>query len=142
MAESTSKIIVFSSLTSVLKLLYEELKDYSRAIINGAVSQRERSEIFSAFETAASPRVLIADPATMAHGLTLVAASTIVWFAPIDRTELYLQANKRIDRPGQTRSTTIVQLAATPLEREIFRRLEHNENLQGLVLKLAKGEIE
>ncbi len=141
MQEAQSKIIIFAPLTSVLTLLYEELKDYSREIINGAVPQKERAAIFAAFETAASPRVLIADPATMAHGLTLVAASTIVWFAPTDRTELYLQANKRIDRPGQTRNTTIVQLAATPLECEIFRRLEHNENLQGLVLKLAKGEI-
>jgi len=142
MQECNEKIIVFAPLTSVIQLLYKELKEYTRAVINGQVGHRERSETFRAFQDGnAALRVLIADPATMAHGLTLTAATTVVWYAPIGRTELYLQANKRIDRPGQTKATTIVQLAATPVEREIYRRLEANENLQGLTLKLARGEL-
>lgn len=142
MEQCSTKIIVFASLTSVVKLLYKELKEeYACAIVNGEVTHKERSEIFRAFQQDGSPRVLIADPGTMAHGLTLTAASTIVWFGPTDRTELYLQANKRIDRPGQVHRTTIVQIAATPIEREIYRRLDANETMQGLVLKLAKGEL-
>ncbi len=139
MAECPAKIIIFAPLTSVLNLLNQELKEFTRAVINGAVSNKERSELFRSFQDDTNPRVLIADPATMAHGLTLTAASTIIWFAPTDRTELYLQANKRIDRPGQVRSTTIVHLAASPVEREIYRRLAANESLQGLILALAKG---
>jgi SNF2 family DNA or RNA helicase len=139
MAECPAKIIIFAPLTSVLNLLNQELKEFTRAVINGAVTQKERSELFRSFQDDEKPRVLIADPATMAHGLTLTAASTIIWFAPTDRTELYLQANKRIDRPGQVRSTTIVHLAASPVEREIYRRLAANESMQGLILQLAKG---
>jgi SNF2 family DNA or RNA helicase len=75
----------------------------------------------------------------MSHGLTLVAATCIIWYAPTDRTEIYLQANKRIDRPGQTKTNVVVQLAATRIEREIYRRLEANESMQGLILDLAKG---
>jgi hypothetical protein len=52
---------------------------------------------------------------------------------------LYLQANKRIDRPGQVHATTIVQLTSTSVETEIYRRLEANETLQGALLALAKG---
>ena len=142
MEAAPAKIIVFASLTSVIHMLYKELKkDYACEVINGEVPAKVRSEIFRAFEEDAKPRVLIADPATMSHGLTLVAAATIVWFSPTDRTELYLQANKRIDRPGQKRATTIVQLAATPIEREIYRRLAANESMQGLILQLAKGEV-
>ncbi|HTE41978.1 MAG TPA: DEAD/DEAH box helicase [Steroidobacteraceae bacterium] len=142
MSQCNEKIIVFAGLTSILDMLYEDLsKDYSCRVINGAVSNKVRSETFAAFEQAADPRVLIADPATMAHGLTLTAATAIVWFSPTDRTELYLQANKRIDRPGQTKATTIIQLAATAIEREIYKRLANNENMQGLVLKLARGEL-
>ena len=138
---SNGKIIVFAPLTSVVKLLYEELsKDYSCAVITGAVPPKERAEIFRDFQDAADPRILIADPGTMSHGLTLTRAACIVWYAPTDRTELYLQANKRIDRPGQTKTNIVVQLAATKIEREIFRRLERNETMQGLVLELAKGE--
>jgi hypothetical protein len=62
----------------------------------------------------------------------------IVWFAPVDSTEIYLQANKRIDRPGQVHTTTIVQLASTQVERDIFHRLERNETLQGVVLKMVR----
>lgn len=106
--------------------------------VHGDTTPKERNEIFRAFEQDANPRIIVADPGTMAHGITLVAATTIVWFAPIDRTELYLQANKRIHRPGQTKSCVVVQLAATAIEREIYRRLESNETLQGLLLKLVQ----
>ena len=142
MEQCREKIIVFAPLTSVVHMLYNELKkDYSVGVINGEVPAKQRNEIFSRFMDSANPRVLVADPGTMSHGLTLTVASTIVWYAPTDRTETYLQANKRIDRPGQTKATTIVQLAATPIEREIYRRLESNETMQGLVLALAKGKL-
>ena len=138
--QCNEKIIIFAPLTSVLHLLQRELKDYSTRIVNGEVSQKERSEIFRAFQQDRDPRILIADPGTMAHGLTLVAATTVVWYAPTDKTELYLQANKRIHRPGQTNACTIVQLASTSIEREIYRRLEANESLQGLILKMAREQ--
>jgi SNF2 family DNA or RNA helicase len=142
MEQCSEKIIIFGSFTSVVHMLHRELKkDYSVEIINGEVPAKQRNEIFSKFMDTSHPRVLVADPGTMSHGLTLTAASTIIWYNPTDRTEIYLQANKRIDRPGQTKATTIVQLAATTLEREIYKRLENNESLQGLVLALAKGKI-
>lgn len=142
MEQCREKIIIFAPFTSVVHMLHKELKkDYSVEVINGEVPAGQRNKVFADFMGAANPRVLVADPGTMSHGLTLTAASTIVWYAPTDRTETYLQANKRIDRPGQTKATTIVQLAATPVEREIYRRLESNETMQGLVLALAKGKL-
>lgn len=141
--QCNEKVIVFAPLTSVVSMLSKELsKDYSVAVINGEVPAKQRNEIFSRFMDSAHPRIIVADPGTMSHGLTLTAASTIVWYAPTDRTETYLQANKRIDRPGQTKNTTIVQIAATPVEREIYKRLENNETMQGLLLDLVKGKIE
>lgn len=136
--QSSEKIIIFAPLTSVLHLLYKELKEWSRVVVNGEVSHKKRSEIFRAFQDDEHPRILIADPGTMAHGLDLYAATTVIWYAPTDKTELYLQANKRIHRPGQTKSCVVVQLAATAVEREIYRRLEANESLQGAILKMAR----
>jgi len=139
LSECNEKAIIFAPLTSVLHLLYKELsKDHACAIVNGAVSQKDRSEIFRAFTQDANPRILIADPQTMAHGLTLTAATTVVWYGPTDKTELYLQANKRIHRPGQSKTTRVIQIASTAVEREIYKRLENNESLQGVVLKLAE----
>jgi SNF2 family DNA or RNA helicase len=137
--QCAEKVIVFAPLTNVLNMLYKALHDkFDCAIVNGAVSQDERTAIFRGFQGGISPRVILADPATMAHGLTLTAASCVVWYAPTDKTELYIQANKRIDRPGQLKNTTIVQIAATAVEREIYARLENNESMQGVILKLAE----
>lgn len=142
LAETDDKVIVFAPLTSVLHMLHKELKhEVACEVINGEVSQKTRSALFSAFQQkAAAPRVLLADPGTMAHGLTLTAATVIVWYAPTEKTELYLQANKRIDRPGQTKATTIVQLASTAAEREIYRRLAANETLQGSLMSMVRRE--
>lgn len=137
--EAPGKVIVFAPLTSVLHMIHNKLPPkWSRAIVNGEVAQAKRSEIFQKFQNEAAPHVLIADPGTMAHGLTLTAGRTIVWYAPTDKTEVYLQANKRIHRPGQKFTTAIVQLSATATEREIYRRLESNESMQGAILKLAE----
>jgi len=107
-------------------------------MINGEVPPKARDEIFRRFQSKEDPRLLIADPATMSHGLDLFAASVVVWYGATDRTELYLQANRRIDRPGQTVPTTIVQLAATPVEREIFRRAASNTAMQDVILGLVE----
>lgn len=137
--QANDKIIIFAPLTAVVDMLYKELsKDYSCALVNGSVSEKNRGEIFRAFQQSENPRIIIAHPETMSHGLTLTAATTTVWYMPTDKTVTYLQANKRFDRPGQTKPTTIVQIAATPLEREIYRRVEANESMQGLILKLAE----
>jgi len=137
--QSNEKIIVFAPLRSVLGMLYEELSaEYKCALIHGDVSPKERNETFRAFQQDREPQIIIADPGTMAHGIDLYAATTIVWFGPVDRTELWLQANKRIHRPGQTKACVVVQLVSTAIEREIFRRLDANETLQGLLLKLVQ----
>lgn len=141
-AEAPGKLLIFVPLTSVVNLLYRELKDYSRAVVNGDVSQKERSKIFADFQESDDPRIIIADPGTMAHGLDLYAAQTVVWFGCTDKTELYLQANKRAHRPGQRFPVTVVQLVSNKLEQEIFRRLETNESLQGALLEMVrKGEL-
>lgn len=136
--EAPHKVIVFAPLTSVVEALNTKLTKWSTAVINGSVPDKHRSEIFRKFQDEEHPRILIADPGTMSHGLTLTSATTIVWYGPSDRTETYLQANKRIHRPGQKHKSTIVQIASTPIEREIYRRLEANESLQGAILKLAE----
>lgn len=138
--ESRKKTIIFAPLTSVLELLYSEFKDVKRALVNGSVSLKARSQIFKDFQETAEPTLLIADPGTMAHGLTLTAADTIIWYCPIDKPEIYMQANARINRPGQDDHTRIVKIAATKTEREIFRRLDNNESLQGAMLTLLKED--
>ncbi|MDE2097892.1 MAG: DEAD/DEAH box helicase [Patescibacteria group bacterium] len=142
--QTEEKILIFAPLTSVIELLYADLrKDYSVEKVNGEVSAGKRSEIFRAFQQEHEPRIIVADPRAMAHGLTLTAASTIIWYGPTDMPEVYTQANGRINRPGQSKSMLVVRLAGTNLEREIFKRLDNKESMQGAVLTTIKeGEVE
>jgi SNF2 family DNA or RNA helicase len=140
--EARQKVVVFVPLTNIIDMLYKRLTEegIGTAVLNGAVHPRERSELLTSFGGDGGPRrVLLCDPATTSHGINeMVAADTAVWYGPTDRTELYLQGNKRVHRPGQRWPVTIVQLVSNPLEREIFRRLEANETLQGLLLTMVK----
>lgn len=137
--QSSHKLLIFAPLTSVINLLYNELsKRYTVEKVTGGVSAKRRNDIFRDFQEAAAPRIIVADPGTMAHGLTLTAANTTVWYGPTDKPEIYQQANKRMDRPGQKNSMLIVRLAAMPVEREIFKRLDSREKMQGLILDLVK----
>jgi SNF2 family DNA or RNA helicase len=138
--QAPGKVLVFSPLTSVVNIIYKNIsKKWKTAIVNGDVSQKARSEIFQEFQSGQDLRVIVADPQTMAHGLDLYAARVIVWFGPVEKSELYAQANARMQRPGQKFPTTVVQLVSNPLEREIFRRLENNLALQGALLDLVKA---
>src|SRR5438105_4305450 len=85
--EAGGKVIVFAPLTSVVNMLSMALKDYSTAVITGAVGKKARDEIYQRFQEGSNPRIIIADPGTMSHGLNLHAAATIVWYGPTDRTE-------------------------------------------------------
>jgi hypothetical protein len=103
----------------------------------------KRAGIFKSFQDESDPlRAIVADPGTMAHGLDLFAADVVIWYGTTDKPELYQQANKRAHRPGQKWPVTVVQLAATALEREIFNRLESREDLQSAMLDIiARGEF-
>jgi SNF2 family DNA or RNA helicase len=141
-AEAPGKILIFASLTSIVNLLYKKLDGYTREVVNGTTSPKERARIFKAFQDAEDPRILIADPGTMAHGLDLWRARTVIWATPTDKGELYQQANKRAHRPGQRFPVTVVQIVSNKVEREIYRRGETNTTMQGVLLDaIAQGDL-
>jgi SNF2 family DNA or RNA helicase len=137
--ESEGKVLVFVPLTAVLQHVAEELsKQWSVGIIHGGTSKHERDTIFSGFQTARDPHIIVANPGTMSHGLTLTAGTTIIWFAPIYSNDIYEQACARVRRPGQTKTTVIAHIAASEIERQIYKRLATKQKMQGILLNLMK----
>ena len=134
--ESKGKVIVFVPFTAVLNLLEAEIAKFTTvARVDGSVGKAKRDQIFLDFQKDDDgPRVLIAQPASMAHGLTLTAASTIIWYAPLANNDVYEQANGRITRPGQKRQQLIVHLEGTPAERKIYKALAEKSSLQEILL--------
>jgi SNF2 family DNA or RNA helicase len=141
--ESEGKVIVFVPLTGALESVADELrKDWTVETIHGGTSKNERDRIFAEFQKTPDPRVLVANASTMSHGLTLTAATTIVWYAPVHSNEVYEQACARVRRPGQTRTTVIVHIAGSDIERRVYKRLQDKQSMQGLLLDMMKNAPE
>lgn len=138
--EAGDKIIVYIPLRGVQDWLARELgKYYSVASVHGDVGLKERSRIFESFQSDGQYQVLLAHPKVASHGLTLTAAKTIVWYAPIYSLEQYEQANARIRRLGTTTKTHVVHLWATNFERELYTRLQYKKQVLGDFLNLVSG---
>lgn len=134
------KVIVFVPYVASVKMLAAELsKDFAVEVIHGGVSKSERDRIFTAFQKGKDPKVLVAQPAAMSHGLTLTAASTIVWYSCITSNEVFEQANGRINRPGQKMNNFIILLEGTPVEKRIYSRLRKKQKMQGALLDEVKA---
>ncbi len=137
--EANTKVIVFVPFKAALNYVADQLrKDFTVEVISGDVGKTARDTTFGAFQKLKDPHVLVAQPAAMSHGLTLTAASTIIWYAPVTSNEVYQQANGRITRPGQRHSQLIVNIEGTAVERKMYKRLQDKEKLQGLLLDLVK----
>ena len=141
--EASHKVLVFVPFTHTIELLSNHLKKsgITSEIVNGAVSLNRRSDIFNKFQTTPDPKVLIIQPQAAAHGLTLTAANTIVWYAPVTSVETYLQANARINRPGQSNPMTIVHITGSEVEAKLYNMLRNNINIHGKIIDLYRETV-
>jgi SNF2 family DNA or RNA helicase len=140
--EADGKVIVFNEFVHAAMNLYSvlEKKRIPCSLITGQTSAHDRNAVFSAFQNHQYPRVLVAHPRCMAHGLTLTAANTIVWFTPTTSLDTYDQACARITRPGQKLNQLIIHLTGTPVEAKLYRRLQQKKTVQGALLEMFEGK--
>lgn len=136
--EAEGKVIVFVDFIHAAEKVFNHLiaAGVDAAQVSGATPVAQRNAIFSAFQRAESPRVLVSHPRCMAHGLTLTSANVVVWYTPTPSLEIYEQACARITRPGQTRKSLIVHLSGTPVEAKLYRRLQQKASTQGALLEM------
>lgn len=137
--ESTDrKVLIFVPFKHALAGISEALtKDKTEhAVVSGDTSDRERNRIFHLFQNTEKFRALVAHPQCLAHGITLTAADTIIWFGPTLSNEIYDQANHRIKRVGQKHKQQIIHLQSTAVERKVYRMLASQAAVQHNFLKL------
>ena len=141
--ESSHKVLVFVPFTHTIELLTKYLTKHGITcdVINGAVSANRRAEIVKEFQTRVEPRVLVIQPQAASHGLTLTAANTVIWYAPTSSVETYLQANARIDRPGQRNPMTVVHIHGSQTEKRLYSLLRNNINNHEKIIDLYRQEF-
>jgi SNF2 family DNA or RNA helicase len=137
-SETDRKVIVFAPFIAALTNVASHLRDkgHTVAVVHGATTRAARDKIFREFQNEAEPRIVVAHPKCMAHGLTLTAANTIIWLTAPFSHEDYTQANARIVRPSQTSNTLIVHLGGTPVEKLTYARLKSRTRMEGILLQL------
>lgn len=142
--ESSQKVLVFVPFKHVIGILKEKLtkEGITNDVINGDVSANKRTAIFKEFQETDNPRVLIIQPQAAAHGVTLTAANTIVWWGPTSSLETYAQANARVHRSGQKHPSTVVQLQGSPVEKRLYKMLDERINIHTKMIDLYQDILE
>jgi len=142
--ESSHKVLVFVPFTHTIELLktYLTKNNVSCEVINGQVPVNKRSSIVEDFQATDKVKVLIIQPQAASHGLTLTAANTIIWYAPVTSVETYLQANARINRPGQKNAMTIVHIKGSEVEERVYKMLTGKIDAHVKIIDLYRQEID
>ena len=142
--EASQKVLIFVPFKHAIDILSEKLfKDkISNGIIRGDVSVSKRTQLFKEFQDTDSPRVLIIQPQAAAHGVTLTAANTIVWWGPTSSLETYAQANARVHRAGQRHPCTVVQLQGSPVEKRVYKLLDQRIHVHAKIIDLYNEVLE
>lgn len=137
--QAPKKVVVFVPYTNVLNYVAEHLsKRWSVVTMTGETGDNDRTRIFREFQTLPDPHVLVANPKCMSHGTNLTAAATEVWYCITMSNNVYVQANERTPRLGQTESCEVVHLMSSKVEQRYLARLRSRGRVQGLLLEMAR----
>ena len=141
--ETKNKVLVFVPYTHTIEVLdkYLAKNGISAEVISGSVSVNKRTDIVNRFQNQPTTKVLIIQPQAASHGLTLTAADTVIWYAPITSVETYLQANARIDRPGQKNTMTVVHIKGSSVERRLYNLLRSGVSNHSKIVDLYREEF-
>ena len=101
----------------------------------------KRTEIFKNFQEAKDPQVLVIQPQSASHGVTLHAANVVVFWSPVMSVETYLQCIARIDRVGQKNRMTVVHLQGSEVEKKMYKMLQSKIDSHEKLVSLYKAEL-
>ena len=121
---------------SIAQALRERFTDGSVAMLHGETPDAERQGIVERFQDVADPlRFIVGHPKTGGYGLTLTAASTVIYYSNSYDLELRLQSEDRAHRIGQTSSVTYVDLIAPKtLDEKIVEALRNKSNIASTIM--------
>ena len=142
--ETTNKVVVFVPYLHSLDVVGEYLTNegITNERIQGSVSAQNRSDIINRFQTTDTPRVLLIQPQAAAHGITLTAADTVVFWSPVMSVETYLQCVARIERVGQVNKMLVVHLRGSEVEKKMYAMLQGKVDSHQKLVDLYKQELE
>lgn len=143
--ETERKVIIFALFRSSIDTIVTYLTKHGYGVgqIHGDVTATKRGQIINDFQTTDTIRVLVMQPQATAHGITLTAADTVVFFGPLMSVEQYVQCIARADRKGQdSDKVTVVHIESSPIEKKLFKAMSTKVNDSILLTDMFAQEME
>jgi SNF2 family DNA or RNA helicase len=142
--ETSRKVIIFALFRSTIDTIHKHLlkRNITAEVIHGDITPPKRADIIRRFQNEKDPRVLVMQPQATAHGITLTAADTVVFFGPLMSVEQYIQCIARADRKGQdSDKVTVIHIQGSPIEKRMFKALEGKVTNNTLLTQMFNAEI-
>lgn len=134
-ASTDSPVLVFYEFQHDASRIMRSLKAYKPKIIGGS----EDIESWNAGKI----KVLLAHPASAGHGLNLQKGGNVmVWFGLPWSLELYMQANARLHRQGQSRPVRCYRIVAQgTMDEDVEKALVSKRDKQEALMAAVKARI-
>ena len=142
--ETSRKVLIFALFRSSIDGIHTHLlkKGIAAECIHGGVTASKRADIIRRFQDTPDPRVLVMQPQATAHGITLTAADTVVFYGPLMSVEQYIQCIARADRKGQNSDkVTVIHIEGSPIEKKMFKALGSKVSDNSLLTDMFTHEI-
>ena len=142
--QTERKVIVFALFRAAISTISAFLTKNGVACeeIHGGVTATKRTDIIKRFQTQPNPKVLVMQPAATAHGITLTAADTVIFYGPLMSVEQYVQCIARADRKGQNSDkVTVIHIEGSPVEKRMFKALSSKVDDNAMLVRLFEEEI-
>lgn len=137
--EALQDIVESTDESVLIYYQYQSEKDRILKMLPDAVTFTGEPELLESWN-AGKIRLMLAHPASVAYGLNMQAGGhIIVWYTPTWNLELYMQANARLHRQGQTKPVVIYHLiAAGTIDERVMQALNCKNGSQAALLKHIK----
>ena len=138
--ETDGKVIIWANyrydIQRIEKLLKETYGDDSVGVYYGGVEQSERERVIDEFQNPDSPlRFFVGNTQTGGYGITLTAASTVIYYSNNYDLEKRLQSEDRAHRIGQTNKVTYIDIVCEKtVDEKIVKALRKKQSIANLVL--------
>jgi SNF2 family DNA or RNA helicase len=144
LGETDRKVLIFALFRSSIDSIYHHLlkKNINTECIHGGVTPNKRADTIRRFQNEKDPRVLVMQPQASAHGITLTAADTVIFYGPLMSVEQYIQCIARADRKGQNSDkVTVIHIEGSPIEKKMFTALGSKVGDNSLLTRMFENEI-
>ena len=140
LAETDGKVIIWANYRQDIRNIRDEIqKEYGVDSVStyfGDTPDKERQEIVKRFQDPDnSLRFFVGNQQTAGYGLTLTAASTVVYYSNNYDLEKRIQSEDRAHRIGQTKSVTYIDLMTEKtVDEKIVKSLRNKIDIAAKVL--------